>query len=272
MIEMNAVAVGTELDAARDAGREGASAGWCAWSAGEASLTFSLVMRPDVNMHAFHGLPFVTAMGMMDALVGTASTPGLGLAGKVGIEWPSNIVCGAPAFETSFARVAVNGGAGAAGMFGAVTVDIERSALSELGVDAADEALVEELAAAVLTRVDAWAAVANTPQGAAGPLAPVLGEYFDMVPLLGRQVAAVSPNGLPLAVGVFAGLDIWAARLSRPMPASRSFLPRPYGFAGCNAGRQRSKITMTTKPSSACTGEGFCVTRENGRVGPIPQN
>ena len=59
MIEMNAVAAGTELDAARSAGREGVSAGWCAWSAGEASLTFSLVVRPDVNMHAFHGLPFV---------------------------------------------------------------------------------------------------------------------------------------------------------------------------------------------------------------------
>ena len=154
MIEMNAVAAGTELDAARDAGREGVSAGWCAWSAGDASLTFSLVVRPDVNMHAFHGLPFVAAMGMMDALVGTASTPGLGLAGKVGIQWPSDIVCGAPAFETSLARVTVNGGAGAAGMFGAVTVDIERSALSELGVDVADEALVETLAAAVLARVD----------------------------------------------------------------------------------------------------------------------
>ena len=165
MIEMNAVAAGTELDAARDAGREGVSAGWCAWSAGDASLTFSLVVRPDVNMHAFHGLPFVAAMGMMDALVGTASTPGLGLAGKVGIQWPSDIVCGAPAFETSLARVAVNGGAGAAGMFGAVTVDIERSALSELGVGVADEALVEALAAAMLARVDAWAVVANTPQG-----------------------------------------------------------------------------------------------------------
>ena len=46
MIEMNAVAAGTELDAARDAGREGVSAGWCAWSAGDASLTFSLVVRP----------------------------------------------------------------------------------------------------------------------------------------------------------------------------------------------------------------------------------
>lgn len=82
MIEMNAVAAGTELDAARDAGREGASAGWCAWSAGDASLTFSLVVRPDVNMHAFHGLPFVAAMGMMDALVGTVSTPGLGLPAR----------------------------------------------------------------------------------------------------------------------------------------------------------------------------------------------
>ena len=166
MIEMNAVAAGTELDAARDAGREGVSAGWCAWSAGDASLTFSLVVRPDVNMHAFHGLPFVAAMGMMDALVGTASTPGLGLAGKVGIQWPSDIVCGAPAFETSLAHVAVNGGAGAAGMFAAVTVDIEHSALSELGVDVADEALVEALAAAVLARVDTWACLLYTSDAA----------------------------------------------------------------------------------------------------------
>lgn len=232
MIEMNAVAAGTELDAARDAGREGASAGWCAWSAGEASLTFSLVVRPDVNMHAFHGLPFVAAMGMMDALVGTASTPGLGLAGKVGIEWPSNIVCSAPAFETPFARVSVNGGAGAAGMFGAVTVDIERAALSELGVDVADEALVEALSAAVLTRVDAWAVVANTSQGAAGPLAPVLGEYFDMVPLLGRQVAAVSPNGLPLAVGVFAGLDIWGRATIKTDAGEQEFPPEAVRIRG----------------------------------------
>ena len=217
MIEMNAVAAGTELDAARDAGREGKSAGWCAWSAGDASLVFSLVVRPDVNMHAFHGLPFVAAMGMMDA---------------VGIRWPSDIVCGAPTFETSFARVAVNGGAGAAGMFGAVTVDIERAALGELGVDVADEALVEALAAAVLTRVDAWAVVANTPQGAAGPLAPVLGEYFDMVPLLGRQVAAVSPNGLPLAVGVFAGLDIWGRATIKTDAGEQEFPPEAVRIRG----------------------------------------
>lgn len=236
MIEMNAVAAGTELDAARDAGREGVSAGWSAWSAGDASLTFSLVVRPDVNMHAFHGLPFVAAMGMMDALAGTAATPGLGLAGKVGIQWPSDIVCGAPAFETSLARVAVNGGAGAAGMFAAVTVDVERAALGELGVGMADEVLVEALAAAlaaaVLARVDAWAVVANTPQGAAGPLAPVLGEYFDMVPLLGRQVAAVSPNGLPLAVGVFAGLDIWGRATIKTDAGEQEFPPEAVRIRG----------------------------------------
>ena len=135
-------------------------------------------------------------------------------------------------FETSLARVAVNGGAGAAGMFGAVTVDIERSALSELGVDVADEALVEALSAAVLVRVDAWAAVANTPQGAAGPLAPVLGEYFDMVPLLGRQVAAVSPNGLPLAVGVFAGLDIWGRATIKTDAGEQEFPPEAVRIRG----------------------------------------
>ncbi|MDY5559950.1 MAG: hypothetical protein SPF45_00420, partial [Collinsella sp.] len=163
---------------------------------------------------------------------GTASTPGLGLAGKVGIQWPSDIVYGAPAFETSFARVAVNGGAGAAGMFGAVTVDIERAALGELGVDVTDEALVEALTTAVLARVDAWAVVANTPQGAAGPLAPVLGEYFDMVPLLGRQVAAVSPNGLPLAVGVFAGLDIWGRATIKTDAGEQEFPPEAVRIRG----------------------------------------
>ena len=116
-------------------------------------------------------------------------------------------------------------------MFGAVTVDIERSALSELGVDVADEALVEALAAALLTRVDAWAVVANTPQGAAGPLAPVLGEYFDMVPLLGRQVAA-APNGLPLAVGVFAGLDIWGRATIKTDAGEQEFPPEAVRIRG----------------------------------------
>ena len=257
MIEMNAVAAGTELDAARDAGREGVSAGWCAWSVGDASLTFSLVVRPDVNMHAFHGLPFVAAMGMMDALVGTASMPGLGLAGKVGIQWPSDIVCGAPAFEASLARVAVNGGAGAAGMFAAVTVDIERAALGELGVDMADEVLVEALATAVLTRVDTWAVAANTPQALPARWLRCWVSTSIWCRCWVVRLRRCRPTVCRLRSVCLRAWTSGVARPSRPMPASRSFRPRPYGFADCNARCPRSKIAMTTKPSSACAGEGF---------------
>ncbi len=152
----------------------------------------------------------------------------------MGIEWPSNIVCGAPAFETSFARVAVNGGAGAAGMFGAVTVDIERSALSELGVDAADEALVEELAAAVLTRASASPGRLLPTRGRAPQVRwpPCWASISISVPLLGRQVAAVSPNGLPLAVGVFAGLDIWGRATIKTDAGEQEFPPEAVRIRG----------------------------------------
>lgn len=232
MIELNAVAAGTELDAARDAGREGAAAGWCAWSADDGALTFSLVARPAVGMQAFHALPFVAAMGMMDALAGAGDVPGLGLAGKVGIQWPSDVVCGAPAFETQLASVAVNGGAGAAGMFAVVTVRIVCAELTGLGVNEAEGALVERLTGAVLARIDSWAVAANTPQGKMGPLAPVLAEYFDMVPLLGHQAAAISPNGLPLAVGVFAGLDIWGRATLKTEAGEQEFPPEAVKIRG----------------------------------------
>ena len=225
MAELHIVDTGAELDAARDAGREGAAAGWLACSVAKDALTFSVVTRPAVGMQAFHALPFVAAMGMMDALAGKGDDSGLGLAGKVGIQWPSDIVCGAPEFETLLAGISVNGGAGAAGMFAVVTVRIASAELASLGAEPADGELACRLADAVLTRIDAWAVSANTPQGKVGPLAPVLAEYFDMVPLLGHQAAAVSPNGLPIAVGVFAGLDIWGRATIKTDADEQEFPP-----------------------------------------------
>ena len=225
MAELHIVDTGAELDAARDAGREGAAAGWLACSVAEDALTFSLVVRPAVGMQAFHAIPFVAAMGMMDALAGVGDDPGLGLSGKVGIQWPSDIVCGAPTFETPLASVAVNGGAGAAGMFAVVTVRVSRAELAGLGVTGIDGDLACRLADAVVARIDAWAVAANTPQGKFGPLAPVLAEYFDMVPLLGHQAVAVSPNGLPVAAGVFAGLDIWGRATIKTDAGEREFPP-----------------------------------------------
>ena len=225
MAELHIVEAGAELDAARDAGREGAAAGWVACSTTEDALAFSLVVRPAVSMQAFHAIPFVAAMGMMDALVGVADESGLGLAGKVGIQWPSDIVCGAPEFETLLAGISVNGGAGAAGMFAAVTVRVASTELAALSATDVDTGLACRLADAVAARIDAWAVAANTPQGKFGPLAPVLAEYFDMVPLLGHQAVAVSPNGLPLAVGVFAGLDIWGRATIKTDAGEQEFPP-----------------------------------------------
>jgi BirA family biotin operon repressor/biotin-[acetyl-CoA-carboxylase] ligase len=61
----------------------------------------------------------------------------------------------------------------------------------------------------VVRAVDGWAAQVGAGRAAAGPLAPVLDEYFDAVPLLCHPVAAFGPAGDRLCEGVFAGIDVW---------------------------------------------------------------
>ena len=87
---------------------------------------------------------------------------------------------------------------------------------------------------------------------------------------LGRKLllAGIGLNGRAAPdVQACKRLQAWtsgAARPLRPMPASRSFRPRPYEFAGCSAGRSRPKIDMTTRPSSAVPGRVF--TRLQGGI------
>ncbi len=61
---------------------------------------------------------------------------------------------------------------------------------------------------AMIARVDAWAARMATMQAGMGPMAPILSEY-DMVPMLGKQVAVIAPTGHVMDTGTFSGLDIW---------------------------------------------------------------
>ena len=71
----------------------------------------------------------------------------------------------------------------------------------------------EGLAAPVRDRVveacDAWAADVRAGRAKAGPLAPILSEYFDCVPMLGRQVVALSPEGAEICRGAFVAVDVW---------------------------------------------------------------
>ena len=236
-------------DVAIDAGREGAPHGWCVcaeeqtsgrgrrghvWASPAGSLYLSCVLRPQVRMQEFTALPAVCAMGVMDAL------HELGLEGRVGIKWPNDIVAraagedeGADApFDCKLAGILVEAKASSEGPFAVVGLGVNMRALEieaadagaaasplalapisleELMGDGAPEmrALAVALRDAMVTRVDAWAArMASMPVGM-GPMAPVLNEYFDMVPMLGHQVAVLGPNGRAIDTGTFGGLDIW---------------------------------------------------------------
>lgn len=236
-------------DVAIDAGREGAPHGWCVcaeeqtsgrgrrghvWASPAGSLYLSCVLRPQVRMQEFTALPAVCAMGVMDTL------HELGLEGRVGIKWPNDIVAravgeeeGADApFDCKLAGILVEAKASSEGPFAVVglgvnirALEIEAAdagaaasplalvpiSLEELMGDGAPEmrALAVALRDAMVARVDAWAArMASMPVGM-GPMAPVLNEYFDMVPMLGHQVAVLGPNGRAIDTGTFGGLDIW---------------------------------------------------------------
>lgn len=280
--------VGSTNDVAIEAARDGAPHGWavCAerqlagrgrrghsWVSPKGSLYLSCVLRPRVTMAQFIALPAVCALGVMDAL------HGFGLAGRVGIKWPNDIVArrsadagaedyslpagqvaanalssGAP-FDSKLMGILVEAKSAADGPFAVVgmglnvvPVEVERDSddrpatgprplapisLEEL-VESGDGRsgcavppvvdLAETLRSAVIARVDDWAAKLAVSDGAAGPFAPILSEYFDLVPMLGHQVVALTPDGHPLAVGVFTGLDVWGrATLAAPDGAEQAF-------------------------------------------------
>ncbi len=236
-------------DMAIDAGREGAPHGWCVcaeeqtsgrgrrghvWASPAGSLYLSCVLRPQVRMQEFTALPAVCAMGVMDAL------HELGLEGRVGIKWPNDIVARAVGedegedapFDCKLAGILVEAKASSEGPFAVVGLGVNMRALKIEAADAGSAAspralapisleelmgddapemgsLAAALRDAMVARVDAWAArMASMPVGM-GPMAPILNEYFDMVPMLGHQVAVLGPNGRAIDTGTFGGLDIW---------------------------------------------------------------
>ncbi len=230
-------------DVAIDSGREGAPHGWCVcaeeqangrgrrghvWASPAGSLYLSCVLRPQVRMQEFTALPAVCAMGVIDALYAA------GLEGRVGIKWPNDIVARVSGDEASFelklAGILVEAKASADGPFAVVGLGVNMHPLQVESTDAATSPLalapvsleellghqapnMHELAVALrdamVARVDAWAARMATMPVGMGPMAPVLNEYFDMVPMLGHQVAVLAPNGRTMDTGTFSGLDIW---------------------------------------------------------------
>ena len=160
-------------------------------------MVAEVTVRPQVPMGAFHALGYVCAMGAVEGL----RAAGIEFAA---IGWPQSVVDARtyrPLFELRL-HAGYN-----KGMFAACTV----VAAQQVGLlrDRSDDELTQALEAGVVKRVASWEQQINAGAGAVGPLAPVLSEYFDLVPLLGKPAAAVYPNGNVMARGTFAGIDIW---------------------------------------------------------------
>ena len=71
------------------------------------------------------------------------------------------------------------------------------------------EKLAELVRDRVVEACDAWAADVRAGRAKAGPLAPILSEYFDCVPMLGHQAMALSPEGAEICRGAFVAVDVW---------------------------------------------------------------
>ncbi len=229
---------GSTNDDARELAREGAPHGTAVaahvqtagrgrrghvWVSPRGSLYLSVVLRPEVAMQHFTGLPAVCALGVLDCLRGP-----LGIAAAA-LKWPNDLVVEGG----KLAGVLVEAGSSPQGPFAVCGVGLniapldaqdvtqapaspealKRVCLEELAGDPsglpAFADLAESLRASIAARVDAWAASVRAGRAQAGPLAPVLDEYFDACPLLGHQVRVLSSEGTFMGTGVFAGLDCW---------------------------------------------------------------
>lgn len=194
------------------------------WQSPEGGLYISIVLRPDVPMQLFGGLPAVCALGCREALAG------LGAEG-IALKWPNDVIVG----RRKLAGLLVEGGYSEGGVFAVVGIGINVVPATELkaSVDGAQDGSARPLAPAylvdcfaegalppfediatavrdgVVSRVDAWADEVRAGHAQAGPLAPVLSDYFDAIPMLGTQVQAMLPDGQVFITGTFAGIDVW---------------------------------------------------------------
>jgi BirA family biotin operon repressor/biotin-[acetyl-CoA-carboxylase] ligase len=148
----------------------------------------AMTLRPPVPMGAYHGLGYVCVLGAVEALRDAGM--------NVGIGWPFSLVDAGTGATVALMRTSAGYDEG---MFARVEV------VAEDDFDA-DRDL---LAAGITNRVDRWATEVAAGRAQASPLAPVLSDYFDLVPLLGHPAEAVYPNGNEMARGTFAGLDLW---------------------------------------------------------------
>ena len=166
-------------------------------SAGEKPLEVATVVRLGVSMPYVPAVPCVVALGVCQFLRVADD--------NFGIYWPYDIC------YKDQVVAAIKATAGyQEGMFAVVSVVADAKALSS-AFDVADnkELLAKKVSELVVQSVGTWEQQVKHARSFAGPIALILSDYFDVVPLLGRQVNKVYPNGNVALTARFGGIDVW---------------------------------------------------------------
>ena len=178
-----------------------------------------VTLRPQVPMGAFQALGYVCAMGAARGL--RAADVGFAAVG-----WPSTVVDGRT--EQPLIDLRIHAGYNR-GMYATCTLVGARQVGLLRGLS--NDELRAALEKGVTEQVGVWEERIAAGAGAAGPLAPVLSEYFDLVTLLGHPAVAVYPNGNEMARGTFSGVDIWGrATLTTEDGSELEFAPEQAGI------------------------------------------
>ena len=154
----------------------------------------SLTLRPSVPMGFVTGVPYVCA---------------LALAHELGarVAWPHEVVTGA---GDELVSVEARAGYDDEGVF--VRCDLTWEGEKDL-----DAAALERVAA---EGVAAWEGGYAAGRGVAGPLASVLGDYFDVLLGMGEKVEVLR-GGRVIGRGTLAGVDVWGRATVRLEDGSR---------------------------------------------------
>lgn len=166
-------------------------------SSGEKTLEVATVVRLEVSMPYVPAVPYVVALGVCQFL--RAADEGFGIC------WPYDICYKDQVVASIKATAGYQ-----EGMFAVVSVAADSDALCK-AFDVADntELLAKKVSELVVQSVSAWEQQVKRTRSFAGPIALILSDYFDMVPLLGQQVNKVYPNGTVALTARFGGIDVW---------------------------------------------------------------
>ena len=165
--------------------------------AGEKPFEVATVVRLGVSMPYVPAVPYVVALGVCQFLRAADES--------FGICWPYDICYKDQVVASIKATAGYQ-----EGMFAVVSVVADAKALCPaFNVVDNIELLSKKVSDLVVESVSVWEQQVKRARSFAGPIALILSDYFDMVPLLGQQVNKVYPSGNVALTARFGGIDVW---------------------------------------------------------------